>query len=311
MYQPRRIAELSEDSAALVDDPTVSPSQPTSAQAFTARRAAGHWYDGLSRKLGVAAVAVTVLGAGGFGFAASQGTAVSTSELVEQVAADRALTVTSRSAERRVQVGTLATSELQQATDDLTSLTPLYTTGTLNLREEADSKSSLITTVGSGEKVLATSIIDGKYRLVEAEKGSGWVLAANLTTEAEADGITEAKCSRGTAVENKLRKDTIRIYRSVCALFPGVNSYGGWRAGGRQFHKNGRALDIMLTPTKESALGWKIANYLVKNYKAFNIDHIIFEQKIWTPSTPRWRHMADRGGITANHYDHVHAAVKA
>ena len=37
-------------------------------------------------------------------------------------------------------------------------------------------------------------------------------------------------------------QDTVHIYRSVCALFPGVNSYGGWRAGGMAFHKNGRAV---------------------------------------------------------------------
>ena len=120
-----------------------------------------------------------------------------------------------------------------------------------------------------------------------------------------------APCPRGSAVEARLRTDTIRIYRSVCALFPGVNSYGGWRAGGLPFHKNGRAVDIMLTPRAESALGWRIAKYLVANAKTFNIDHIIFEQKIWTPRSPYWRHMADRGGTTANHYDHVHVAIRA
>jgi hypothetical protein len=108
-----------------------------------------------------------------------------------------------------------------------------------------------------------------------------------------------------------LRKDTVHIYRSVCALFPAVNSYGGWRSGGLPFHKNGRAVDIMLTPGAESALGHRIANYLIAHAKDFNVDHIIFEQQIWTPSTPHWRHMADRGSITANHFNHVHVAIRA
>jgi hypothetical protein len=97
----------------------------------------------------------------------------------------------------------------------------------------------------------------------------------------------------------------------VCPLFPAVNSYGGWRAGGMQFHKNGRALDIMLTPGQESALGHRIANYLIAHAALFKIDHIIFEQHIWTPSTPHWRKMGDRGSLNANHFNHVHVAVVA
>ena len=49
---------------------------------------------------------------------------------------------------------------------------------------------------------------------------------------------------------------------------------------------------------------------LAANAAEFGIDHVIFEQKIWTPRNPTWRPMADRGGITANHYDHVHVSVK-
>ncbi|MBI5027849.1 MAG: hypothetical protein HZB48_03365, partial [Actinobacteria bacterium] len=127
----------------------------------------------------------------------------------------------------------------------------------------------------------------------------------------EAAGTTWNPCNRGSGVESRLRKDTVHIYRSVCALFPAVNSYGGWRAGGLPFHKNGRALDIMLTPRAESALGHRIANYLIKHAKVFNIDHIIFEQHIWTPGTPHWRKMADRGSLNANHFNHVHVAIRA
>ncbi|MEO7849645.1 MAG: mucin-2 protein, partial [Arachnia sp.] len=57
-----------------------------------------------------------------------------------------------------------------------------------------------------------------------------------------------------------------------------------------------------------NALGWEIANYFRQNASEFGISYIIFDQKIWSVARNRegWRSMADRGGDTANHVDHVH-----
>jgi hypothetical protein len=195
----------------------------------------------------------------------------------------------------------------------LVSLSRLYTTGTVNVRGAAKVSGELLGSLDLGVRVSATSAVSGKYRKVEFDGGYGWVLAANLSDAApiEASGTTFDPCPRGSSIEGKLRKDTIHIYRSVCALFPAVNSYGGWRAGGLPFHRNGRAVDIMLTPRAESALGHRIANYLIAHAKVFNVDHIIFEQHIWTPRSPHWRKMADRGSLNANHFNHVHVAIRA
>ena len=309
MYQPRRVLDPVEPEVMATPRPA-APGRP--------RRAATTWRDHVGQRAGIGLVTLAAVATGGAivlgGDPATAALAAQPASFAGAPADERELIDTSRSQARpALQVVSLTTSDLADATEELVALTPLYTTGELNLRKEPSKDAELIGRVEAATKVVATSIIDGKYRKVTVDDQEGWVLAANLADETEdlAQGITMAKCSRGTAVENKLRPDTIKIYRSVCALFPGVNSYGGWRAGGRQFHKNGRALDIMLTPKKESAMGWKIAKYLVANAKAFNIDHIIFEQKIWTPGTPRWRGMADRGGTTANHYDHVHVAINA
>ena len=74
-------------------------------------------------------------------------------------------------------------------------------------------------------------------------------------------------------------------------------------------HPAGRAVDVMIPSYKtNSALGWEIAKYYRANAKAYNINYIIFGQKIWNIArdSEGWRSMADRGGDTANHYDHVH-----
>jgi len=38
------------------------------------------------------------------------------------------------------------------------------------------------------------------------------------------------------------------------------------------------------------------------------VKYIIWRQRIWFPGGS-WKAMADRGGVTANHYDHVHISV--
>lgn len=304
MYEPRRAL-----------DPVETAAPATPAAFAKPRRVALTWRDHLGQRAGIGLVTVAAIATSGAlvlgGAPASAVGVANPATAVERDAAPLSRSA-GRPAVATLQVHALTSSKLAEATEELVALTPLYTTAELNVRAEADENAEKLGSINAGTKVIATSAIEGRYRKVTAGELEGWVLAASLADTAdEASGITMAKCSRGTAVEARLRSDTIRIYRSVCALFPGVNSYGGWRAGGRQFHKNGRALDIMLTPGKESAMGWKIARYLAKNARAFNIDHIIFEQKIWTPGSPRWRHMADRGGTTANHYDHVHVAINA
>ena len=98
------------------------------------------------------------------------------------------------------------------------------------------------------------------------------------------------------------------VYNAVTARWS-FKAIGGYRAtNNRSNHGSGGAIDFMTY--SDSAKGWAVARYLAANAGAFDVDHIIFEQKIWTPYKPYWRPMADRGSITANHYDHVHVSVK-
>lgn len=306
MYQPRRVAGPDEIGATLLEAVSVSPSAPRRALPTLGDRVFAGGSVALAVVTATATAGAVAVGSSG-DLAVAAGTADSAIE-----SGVRTLTAEELDAPA-VGVTAVKSSQAAKSGQALVSLTRLYTTGSLNVRAEADVDSDLLGKIALGSRVSATGDLDGRYRQIEYGDGFGWVLAKELSEagpEEAAAGTTMAACSRGSAVEGKLRKDTVHIYRSVCALFPAVNSFGGWRAGGRQFHKNGRALDIMLTPRAESALGKRIANYLIQHARDFNIDHIIFEQKIWTPGNPHWRKMADRGGITANHFDHVHVAIR-
>jgi len=47
-----------------------------------------------------------------------------------------------------------------------------------------------------------------------------------------------------------------------------------------------------------------LAEYCASNTRSLGLKYVIWRQRINSGSG--WRNMADRGGITANHYDHVH-----
>ncbi|TMR07876.1 hypothetical protein ETD86_50205 [Nonomuraea turkmeniaca] len=93
----------------------------------------------------------------------------------------------------------------------------------------------------------------------------------------------------------------------------GIGCYRAIQDGGE--HPLGRACDFMLSrggampSAEELKRGDQIANWAIKNAKRLGIMYIIYRQRIWHVRTGAWRTMSDRGGNTANHYDHPHISV--
>lgn len=75
------------------------------------------------------------------------------------------------------------------------------------------------------------------------------------------------------------------------------------------FHPIGRALDFMVY--NDMAKGDAIAAHVIANAKAYGAIEVIWKQRIWTVSAPRWEGMKDRGSPTENHMDHVHVSFSA
>ena len=106
--------------------------------------------------------------------------------------------------------------------------------------------------------------------------------------------------------ESGLTSAAVHVFRSVCAAFPQITSYGGWDNHGE--HASGRAIDIM---TSDAALGTAIAEFLRAHASELHLYDILWRQRIWTPvrAGEGWRTCPSRGSATANHYDHVHVSV--
>jgi hypothetical protein len=119
----------------------------------------------------------------------------------------------------------------------------------------------------------------------------------------------------GKADEHRLQRYTILVNRVVSVAFPQIKTIGGYRPDSMKWHPQGLALDIMVSSAypplspQGISLGNGIRDFLLRNAKTLGVDHVIWRQHIYYPDGTS-EAMEDRGGLTANHFDHVHVATK-
>lgn len=113
-----------------------------------------------------------------------------------------------------------------------------------------------------------------------------------------------------------VRPQTAVVANTVGAMF-GIRTVGGWRDPATEIydpqgHPAGLALDFMINDiTDGTAVGDRLAEYLMANATDLGVAYIIWQQRIWSPERPGegWRLMEDRGSPTQNHMDHVHLSL--
>lgn len=184
-----------------------------------------------------------------------------------------------------------------------------WATTALNLWSTSSDAAKQVGEIDRAEKVKATGReVNGRVEVV-VDGTTRWVTEGHLAKKKPAavapaaPVVSDAACAN-SSVESGLKANTVKLYRSLCAAFPEVTTYGGM--AGRVEHNTGNAIDVMVYNDK--ALGDRIAAWTLKNAATFDLYDIIWYQRIWTPvrSSEGWRQMASRGGATANHIDHVH-----
>jgi hypothetical protein len=108
----------------------------------------------------------------------------------------------------------------------------------------------------------------------------------------------------------------ISIRNLIMQNFPMPYGVGCFRPGDPGEHGSGRACDFMMGTGGRPAVGDDLdrgnalADWCIKNGPKIGIMYIIWRQRFYDMRTGSgWRMMEDRGGTTANHYDHVHVSV--
>ena len=130
-------------------------------------------------------------------------------------------------------------------------------------------------------------------------------------------GRSGSSGSGGGAYERMANKDKFvpdarKLAQDISREFPEIETIGGWRpVDAFPDHPSGRALDVMIpdySSAKGKALGDEIKNFVHDNADKYNVEYTIWRQKSQNVGGAEMP-MEDRGGDTANHYDHVHITV--
>lgn len=220
---------------------------------------------------------------------------------------------------RQAAADAAAAAELQATAAAVAAAdTVRWTTADLNLHTTAGEGAEVAGVVEEGAEVLVTGRTAGGREEIVWEEASRWVSAGYLTDEdptalsatSTSPGGVAARsaggtCSNGSSTPSGVTANVADLHEAVCAAFPEITNYGGTRTDGD--HGRGLALDIMVS----GATGWEVAEFVRANYTDFDVNYVIYEQKIWSVdrSGEGWRSMEDRGSATANHMDHVHVSV--
>ena len=165
----------------------------------------------------------------------------------------------------------------------------------------------------------------------EAEVKAKQAADAKLKQEAEAKAKQEAEAKQGITVAKGLPPvtaaelddpamngltDHAKKMKVALAKKFGITSFSMFRAGDDDGtghgHNTGMSVDFMVPVG--SAQGDQLAEYLTKNMNELGVYYIIWKQRFYMPQfniygpANTWNLMPDRGGVTANHYDHVHVS---
>ena len=116
---------------------------------------------------------------------------------------------------------------------------------------------------------------------------------------------------------NGLTPHTKKMKVALAKKF-GITNFSQFRAGDDDGtghgHNSGMAVDFMVY--SDSAKGDQLAEYLTKHMDELGVYYIIWKQRFYMPQqniygpANTWNIMPNRGGVTANHYDHVHVSFK-
>lgn len=196
----------------------------------------------------------------------------------------------------------------------------LWVSDAVNVRQGPSADTERIGSLEPLDQVDVTGATEADWTQVVVQDVVGWVnsnylsetepvlQAASPEQAAPAAALSDAPCSINPEIESNLTGNARAVYRAVCASYGGsVSAFGGLRPGDDGDHGTGRAVDVMVS----GEAGWEIARFLQARAGELGISYLIYEQQYWPAGAPAgaWEWMEDRGGATANHYDHVHVSV--
>lgn len=174
------------------------------------------------------------------------------------------------------------------------------------------------------DQLIDKKEISAEERLKEAETKAKQEAETKVKQEAEAkekqeaekNGLPEVTAAELADPAMKGLTDHTKKMKVVLAKKFEITSFSMFRAGDDDGtghgHNTGMSVDFMVPVG--SAKGDELAEYITKNMKELGIYYVIWKQRFYMPQhniygpANTWNLMTERGGVTANHYDHVHVS---
>lgn len=183
----------------------------------------------------------------------------------------------------------------------------------VTMRASADAESAAVTTLDVGTPLRTTGATKSKFSGVIWDGVTKWVptnyLSRSRTAVVAPTPPEPTEVDLGSTSLNKLEPYGKAAVLEVRANFPQIKTIYGWRSSSAYSsdHPNGRATDNMLPDYKNNkALGDALAAYVIANADRLHVTYLIWRQRTYRIARGSWVKMADRGGDTANHMNHVH-----
>lgn len=135
--------------------------------------------------------------------------------------------------------------------------------------------------------------------------------AQDQTTQEQPASTDYAARAAANPANQGLQPKAAEYKEEVADKF-GVTNFSLYRPGSNDDHGKGLAVDFVVNDNTD--LGDQIANYATSDMESNDINYVIWKQRFYAnydsyygPANT-WNLMPDRGGDTANHYDHVHVS---
>ena len=186
------------------------------------------------------------------------------------------------------------------------------------LKQEAEAKAKAEKEVEAKKaaELKAKQEVEAKVKAAKEAEAKKAAEAKQTTTVA--GGLPEVTAAElADPAMNGLTPHTKKMKVALAKKF-GITSFSLFRAGDDDGtghgHNSGMAVDFMVPVN--SAQGDQLAEYLTKHMDELGVYYIIWKQRFYMPQqniygpANTWNIMSNRGGVTANHYDHVHVSFK-
>jgi hypothetical protein len=151
----------------------------------------------------------------------------------------------------------------------------------------------------------AADLVKGVRLAEEQALARARVQAPKPPAQAPRPSVTRGDCGISTSGLGAVQPHVRAAAQFLGCRFGEPTMYGVAGRAGTSDHPSGRAVDFMVNP----ATGDQLAACALKNRAALGVTYVIWQQRINFGSG--WQLMEDRGGVTANHFDHVHVSFGA